>query len=404
MAFQRSTRRGAIWAALLLATCPIVPVAQASDCNLRDLSGSWKAISSNATEDRPSPSFQIIQDGDSLEGSASHAEFEGAFLKGKDVKFVWGTLDGSLDKDRVEFTVYWENNSIGVYTANIDSRGRLEGTGFDRRHPQTTTAWYSSRAMPCLAVMGSTIPAQVPARAPDPASPLERKSTTGSAVLDASKPPVPLGRKQSTPSVPLGRKQAPMGTAAAGSICQAAVSARARNSPAAPALERQCQAYEAISVTPGQRAPAPADSDDPGTVSDDDGVIQPRGTNRADIRIATLRVSELRQQNDLDDVVEDPALTEIAMAHSRQMAAASQLTHTAPGEGSLDTRAADGNFTGQLIYATEQGFDTVLEAWDQMPVQRAKLLSPTSRRIGIAAVNSVTGNTNRKYWTLVVGD
>lgn len=84
-------------------------------------------------------------------------------------------------------------------------------------------------------------------------------------VQPTSPPPVALGRVQPTspPPVALGRVQSAPGSNPSPPICDAARSARARNSPAAPGLERQCAAQTlpvALGrVQPTTQGPGPLD-------------------------------------------------------------------------------------------------------------------------------------------------
>jgi hypothetical protein len=127
---------------------------------------------------------------------------------------VSGDLEGAVEGSNVHFTIHWSPdlalhvyNATGVYTGTIGPQGRLTGTSQDAAHPESTATWWGSEVLRCR-----------PAAAPPAVPP---------------RPTVALGRVKpapgSAPSAPL-------------SICDAARSARARNSPAAPGLERQCAA------------------------------------------------------------------------------------------------------------------------------------------------------------------
>jgi len=73
-------------------------------------------------------------------------------------------------------------------------------------------------------------------------------------------PPMPLGRKQPTSAAanPLERNKIPLSVILAPPpICNSAQSARARNSPAAPGLERQCQVAMEQAATAARAAPPP---------------------------------------------------------------------------------------------------------------------------------------------------
>src|SRR6185437_1625005 len=110
----------------------------------------------------------------------------------------------------LDITIYWTNQTTGVYTGKINAQGRITGTTYDAQHPQTIAAWHSDRTLKCL---------------------------TGAAQSN-------LRTSPPKPAVVLGRTQSPAGAAAAPamSICERARAARARNSPTAAALEQQCVA------------------------------------------------------------------------------------------------------------------------------------------------------------------
>jgi hypothetical protein len=134
-----------------------------------------------------------------------------------------GVLDGYLDQDRVSvsFTIHWLDPSYystGVYTGEIGPTGSLQGTTFDKEHPETTARWFLEGRLEC-ATPSST--AQLKA---EPASP----------------PPVALGR---TPVAPGSAPNPPQ------TICEEARSARARNSPVAPMLEARCAAERSKNLT-----------------------------------------------------------------------------------------------------------------------------------------------------------
>ena len=135
---------------------------------------------------------------------------------------VSGVLEGAVEGSNVHFTIHWSrdlalhvDNTTGVYTGTIGPQGRLTGTSQDAVHPESTATWWGSEVLTCHVAAAPAPPAR---------------------------PPVALGRvKPVVPPVALGRVQVLPGAAPV-SICDAARSARARNSPAAPGLERQCAA------------------------------------------------------------------------------------------------------------------------------------------------------------------
>ena len=185
---------------------------RAAECSRWDVSGPWTAIQDNGTH----ADFTVTQGDTLLQGKAT-------FTQG------WtreGSFDGTLLGSEIKFTVYWSSFSdgqgryspteIGEYTGAISPTGRVTGTTHDKNHPQTQATWYSSRQMGCARWATATASQSAP-----------------SSANVVAKPAVVLGRAPPTPGA---AASAPM------TICERARAAIARNSPSAPALERQCVA------------------------------------------------------------------------------------------------------------------------------------------------------------------
>jgi hypothetical protein len=146
-----------------------------------------------------------------IQGSAHYTvDHDDGLFQGHNYYGVGGSVDGTLNGDSLDITIYWTNQTTGVYTGRINPQGRITGSTYDALHPQTMANWHSDRTLKCLSVAGA---------APAPAAP--------------AKPTVVLGRAPPTLGAAAGP---PM------SICDRARAAIARNSPSAPALERQCAA------------------------------------------------------------------------------------------------------------------------------------------------------------------
>lgn len=122
--------------------------------------------------------------------------------------------EGKISGDDFDVTVYWDNQTVGRYTGQIGAAGRMEGTTYNKAKPESRASWFSRERFTCLARAGTSQGRGFP-------SPLGKRP-----------PPIELGRVKSMP----GTKP----SAPPLSLCDAARSARARNSPAAPGLERQC--------------------------------------------------------------------------------------------------------------------------------------------------------------------
>ena len=140
---------------------------------------------------------------------------------GDDFYTVHASVDGAIDGDSFEVTAYWDNGTTGLYTGKVGSRGRVEGTTYDKQHPQTMAHWYTDRTAPCL------------------------PSSSGTSARGAT-PPAQEGTVKAQGRVKTGKVSPKI------SICEAAEKARLRNSPAAPGLAAQCAAaMNAASDTAG---------------------------------------------------------------------------------------------------------------------------------------------------------
>lgn len=168
-----------------------------AECRQWDATGGWHAIQSNisAGSDTTQPLFSLEQSGSELRGTAS---FHRAARGEGDLQHN-ASVDGVIQGNAMELTAYWDDGAIGVYKATISSLGRAEGDAHDRLNPANNAHWYSDRRFNCLAAAPAT-----------------------------------------APSVGFGRIAPRTATAPGTTICDTAKSARARNSPAAPGLERQC--------------------------------------------------------------------------------------------------------------------------------------------------------------------
>ncbi len=132
-----------------------------------------------------------------------------------------GPVVGTVVGNSFEATVYWSNASVGVYQGQIGPQGLIVGRTYDKTDPGAKADWHSNTPLDCAA-------------SPTPAT----------------------GAPPPRPTLQLGRV-APREALPAMSICDAAKSARARNSPAAAGLESRCKtqtAQAALSATGGATA------------------------------------------------------------------------------------------------------------------------------------------------------
>ncbi len=200
-------------------------------CGQWDISGQWSAVQSNGT----SVSMNLQQSGANFQGNAHYSywtDSDGKFLgfigqTGRDVHFVDGPIVGTVVGGAFEATVYWNNNTIGVYTGQIGPQGLAVGRTYDRNNPGTSADWHSD--------------------------------SVGRCQTAAFTPPAAMGTTaKPAPTVKLGRVPASGLPSAPQGLCEAARSAKLRNSPAAPGLERQCLAGGGAMTPPPPASPTPA--------------------------------------------------------------------------------------------------------------------------------------------------
>ncbi len=209
---------------LVLAALFRAGVALAADagCDQWDVRGHWTLIQSNNT----AVSVTLEPSGNGYSGQASFGrmvddDFWACSIAacGQDYVSFSGPAVGTLNGNAFELTIYWSDNAIGVYSGVVGPQGLIVGSTFDRNNPRSTAQWHSDRVANC-------------------ATP---------AVVAPARPTVLLGRAAPATAPDPGK-----------TVCDYAKSARERNSPAAPSLEKQCREYMAAHSAPVAAAPAPA--------------------------------------------------------------------------------------------------------------------------------------------------
>ena len=215
------------------------------ECSKWDLNGEWKFVQTNET----TPTFTLKMTETGLQGDASYGythKGQCIFYCGDDYYIVAGSVDGTVKGNDFDLTAYWNNGTTGIYTGRISATGRIEGSGYDKLHPQTTANWYAIPVAKCL--VGTAATGGI--------------GTTSSALTTAPAPaPAPVR--------PVARVKLPDGTTLkpSGRICELAERARARNSPAAPGLEESCKkekAAAAAAVSSVSATDAPVRASRPG--------------------------------------------------------------------------------------------------------------------------------------------
>lgn len=184
----------------LTASMASAPAFAAGECLDWNVAGSWHLRQSNGTE----VTLRLQQTGTHLQGVGEYSHYNNDTHK---VQTIGGPVDGSLEHGGViRLTVFWSNSTAGHYTGQVEADGGMTGYTVDQNDPSNKATFRASGYPQCV---------------------------SRAAAAPSAKPTMALGRVQSPAGTP---------AATAGTICEAAASARARNSPAAPGLERQCAA------------------------------------------------------------------------------------------------------------------------------------------------------------------
>jgi hypothetical protein len=91
------------------------------------------------------PKFTLRQTGSEIHGTAV---YEGLYLGTVRVP-VTASVDGNINGDAFEVTAYWNNDTTGVYSGHIGAQGRIEGSTYDKRHPDVMALWHSEPTIGC---------------------------------------------------------------------------------------------------------------------------------------------------------------------------------------------------------------------------------------------------------------
>jgi hypothetical protein len=137
---------------ILLAATAAAVLASAAPADAREVCTEWKLGSLLTVHQSNGANIELKgqQQGTELRGTAINAYVpkSGPFTD-SDPVVKKATYDGKARGHEVEFTVYWNANSIGVYTGKINERGRIEGNTHDRMHPESTATWYADELASC---------------------------------------------------------------------------------------------------------------------------------------------------------------------------------------------------------------------------------------------------------------
>ncbi len=213
-----------------MATIFVVPAGYAApgDCLQWGVAGDWKIIQTDGTQSV----VKLEQNDSQFNGSAQYSYFRNVEhsigIDSSDHVSSSGPMVGTINGSVFEATVYWADNSIGIYTGQIGQQGLITGSTYDRNNPSNRADWHSSRVADCLS----------------------RESV---AAPSAPEPP------REVVNAPSRVKQPEAGASQPVSICDSARAAKARNSPAAPGLAQKCLASGGT-MTPPPPPPPPIES------------------------------------------------------------------------------------------------------------------------------------------------
>ena len=108
-----------------------LPFAAEAACAQWDASGDMILHQANGYR----PSFTLQRSGSELHGSAAYTVTTPSCVERANCSQILGDVAGSIAGDSFEITAYWKNGSVGVYRGTVDAHGGLEGTTYDRSHP-----------------------------------------------------------------------------------------------------------------------------------------------------------------------------------------------------------------------------------------------------------------------------
>jgi hypothetical protein len=204
---------------LIAAPLLLIPAQAQAACGQWDMAPRLVIHQSNDTQ----VIVNVTPAEDGFVGKASYSQYDDYLDY---MATVYGDLDGTLEGSDVNFTIRWSGrtgigNSTGIYSGTIGPQGRMTGTSYDALHPESRANWWISEVLKCHSATAPASPVPSPLT---PSSPAAKPLALGRVRLEAT----------GTAPNHWGR-----------SLCAAAKDARARNSPAAPGLERQCAAQPA---------------------------------------------------------------------------------------------------------------------------------------------------------------
>jgi len=309
----------------------------------------------------PRIGFSVIQDGTNIHGFAKYYT-----TNHTTTRTIIGNYSGTIVGDAFYARVLWTYSgvsAIGVYRGTIkplygvsDPKGYIfEGTTYDEYNNASDLVGWNAYHFTCQPVAS---PAPAPRPPPDFKENIDKGKhdainaafETG-ATESASDARATAAAVQPAPTVALGRVPSTTPSDPSLTICDHARSARARNSPAAPGLERQCTASggsfavlppadpEPAAPPPAEPVPAPPPPVDPTQLD----ALAAKGAQiaQADPAVAEARasVADADYQRGFDiatGIFGDPALGALGNTLTGSGVAAMRDTLSASAQSGFD--------------------------------------------------------------------
>ncbi len=158
---------------LMAVVFALLPISAAAQCSTRwDANGMFGIRQVGVL----SMTFDMRQNGRVITGKAwGSVNNRSGGVDGLD-----GTIEGTLDGDNFNVTIYWKNGQTGIYNAKVNVSGRLDGHGHEKNSPNIRVPWHSEGGLKCAPApppvkpqaetRSSTVP-QTPASPPAPPKP-----------------------------------------------------------------------------------------------------------------------------------------------------------------------------------------------------------------------------------------
>ena len=136
-------RRGAFFIAVagwISVGLILTPSSVEAGCSDWNATGEFTFVQTNGYN----PTFKLNQTGSDIHGTAGYPHYYNP-----NSAPVTASVDGYIQGDNFEVTAYWNNGTAGVYSGRIGGRGRIEGSTYDKRHPDAMARWYSEPTLSC---------------------------------------------------------------------------------------------------------------------------------------------------------------------------------------------------------------------------------------------------------------